>query len=130
MKKLLVPKKVKLNFGTRVKIYVVTGSDLSAPGQLVADALWEDIALNAQGLPKLGQANCSSKRSLGTMSQGRRTDPAQPTLTPLFDEVVPDYFPCCLAAYSNGNRFCLVQNKKLNLSALSLTHRYTMRQTH
>ena len=46
---LLVPKKVKLNFRTRVKIYVVTGSDFSAPGQLVADALWEDIALNAQG---------------------------------------------------------------------------------
>ena len=68
------------------------------------------------------------------MSQGRRTDPAQPTLTPLFYEVVPDYFPCCLAAYSNGNRFCLAQNKKLghetNFSTLSLTHRYTMRQTY
>ena len=49
MKMLLVPKKVKLNFRTRVKIYIVTGSDFSAPGQLVAYALWEDIALNAQG---------------------------------------------------------------------------------
>ena len=46
---LLVPRKVKLNFRTRVNIYVVTDGDLSAPGQLVADALWEDIALNAQG---------------------------------------------------------------------------------
>ena len=49
-------------------------SSLLVTCQLVAAALIEDIALNAKGRQKLGGANCSSKRSLGTMCRRGRTD--------------------------------------------------------
>ena len=86
-------------------------SSLLVTCQLVAAALIEDIALNAKGRQKLGGANCSSKRSLGTMCRRGRTDLGLTPTVLLFStkSLLDACSPCCvgLPVLKEIRQFCL-----------------------